>query len=98
VSDYPLHSRGGQGVISIQTTERNGPVIGATLVSDDDEVMLITDGGTLIRTATKDISVIGRNTQGVRLISLGEGERLAGIERIEEPELEGAEKGEDLED
>ena len=97
VSDYPVHSRGGQGVISIQTTERNGPVIGATLVSDEDEAMLITNGGTLIRTATKDISVIGRNTQGVRLISLGEGERLAGIERIEEPEINGAE-GEDLED
>jgi DNA gyrase subunit A len=89
VSEYPVHGRGGQGVISIQTTERNGEVLGAALVNDEDEVMLITDGGTLIRTAAKDISVMGRNTQGVRLISLGEGEKLAGIERIEEPEIEG---------
>ena len=94
VSDYPLHGRGGQGVISIQTTERNGPVVGAALVSGDDEVMLITNGGTLIRTAAGDISVMGRNTQGVRLISLGEGESLAGLERIEEPELNGEDEAE----
>ncbi len=89
VSEYPVHGRGGQGVISIQTTERNGEVLGAALINDEDEIMLITDGGTLIRTAAEDISVMGRNTQGVRLISLGEGEKLAGIERIEEPEIEG---------
>jgi DNA gyrase subunit A len=94
VSEYPVHGRGGQGVISIQTTERNGEVLGAALVNDEDEVMLITDGGTLIRTAAKDISVMGRNTQGVRLISLGEGEKLAGIERIEEPEMGEGEPGE----
>jgi len=91
VSEYPLHGRGGQGVISIQTTERNGKVVGAALVSEEDEVMLITDGGTLIRTAAKGISVLGRNTQGVRLISLGENEKLAGIEPIAEPELSGDE-------
>jgi DNA gyrase subunit A len=89
VSEYPVHGRGGQGVISIQTTERNGQVVGATLVSDEDEVMLITDGGTLIRTAANGISVLGRNTQGVKLISLGEEEKLVGIERIEEPEIDG---------
>jgi DNA gyrase subunit A len=97
VSGYPVHGRGGQGVISIQTTERNGPVVGAVLVSDEDEVMLITNGGTLIRTAAKGISVLGRNTQGVKLISLGEDEKLVGLERIEEPELNGdgeAEAGE----
>ncbi|MEJ2566935.1 MAG: DNA gyrase subunit A [Gammaproteobacteria bacterium] len=89
VSEYPVHGRGGQGVISIQTTERNGPVVGAVLVSEDDEAMLITNGGTLIRTAANGISVLGRNTQGVKLISLGEEEKLVGLERIEEPELNG---------
>jgi DNA gyrase subunit A len=89
VSEYPVHGRGGQGVISIQTTERNGPVVGAVLVSEEDEVMLITNGGTLIRTAANGISVLGRNTQGVKLISLGEEEKLVGLERIEEPELNG---------
>jgi DNA gyrase subunit A len=92
VSDYPVHGRGGQGVISIQTTERNGEVVGAVLVSDEDEVMLITDGGTLIRTAANGISVLGRNTQGVKLISLDEQEKLVGLERIEEPELNGGEE------
>ncbi len=91
-SEYPLHGRGGQGVISIQTTERNGAVVGAVLVSDEDEVMLITDGGTLIRTAANGISVLGRNTQGVKLISLDEQEKLVGLERIEEPELNGGEE------
>jgi len=93
VSEYPVQARGGQGVISIQTSERNGNVVGAALVSEEDEVMLITDGGTLIRTAAKGISVQGRNTQGVRLISLGENEKLAGIEPIAEPELSGDEEG-----
>jgi DNA gyrase subunit A len=83
VSDYPLQGRGGQGVISIQTTERNGPVVGAILVGADDELMLISDGGTLVRTAAADVSVIGRNTQGVRLIRLGDGEQLTGVERSE---------------
>ncbi|HID48005.1 MAG TPA: DNA gyrase subunit A, partial [Chromatiales bacterium] len=82
VDDYPRHGRGGQGVISIQTTERNGQVTGAELVQDGDEVMLITTSGTLVRTRVDEIPVMGRNTQGVRLISLGEGEKLSGIERI----------------
>ncbi len=80
--DYPAHGRGGQGVISIQTTERNGDVIGATLVSDEDEVMLISTGGTLVRIRVNEISVVGRNTQGVRLINLGEGEKLRGLSRV----------------
>jgi DNA gyrase subunit A len=96
VSQYPAHGRGGQGVVSIQVTERNGDVIGAALVKDDDEIMLITDGGTLVRTRVAEISVQGRNTQGVRLIGLSGGEKLVGVERIEEQESEeGEEEGQD---
>lgn len=79
LSEYPKHHRGGQGVISIQVNERNGAVVGACAVSEADEVMLITSGGTLIRTRVKEISMVGRNTQGVRLIEPDEGETLAGI-------------------
>jgi DNA gyrase subunit A len=82
VEDYPRHGRGGQGVIAIQTSSRNGKLIGAISVRDDDEVMLISDRGTLVRTPASDISVVGRNTQGVTLISLGKGEKLVGVERI----------------
>jgi DNA gyrase subunit A len=88
LGEYPLHRRGGQGVISIQASERNGAVLAACLVDQADEVMLITDGGTLIRTRVKEISVIGRNTQGVRLIELSEEERLAGLEKVAETEEE----------
>jgi DNA gyrase subunit A len=88
IDDYPTYGRGGQGVISIQTSERNGAVIGAALVGSDDELMLITDHGTLVRTPVKDISTMGRNTQGVRLIRLSEDESLIGVERIEEQEEE----------
>ncbi|MGD9000847.1 MAG: DNA gyrase subunit A, partial [Granulosicoccaceae bacterium] len=84
IEDYPVHGRGGQGVIAMQTTERNGDVVGAVLVRPEDEIMLITSGGTLVRTHVSEVSVIGRNTQGVRLISLNEGERLTGLERIED--------------
>ncbi|MBW3567805.1 MAG: hypothetical protein KY410_07590 [Proteobacteria bacterium] len=90
-NEYPLQGRGGQGVISIQANERNGKVVGAKLVSDDDEIMLISDAGTLVRTAVSDISIYGRNTQGVRLIRVSEGERLSGVERIE-PVDEGEEE------
>ena len=81
-SDFPLRGRGGQGVIAIQANARNGAVVGAVSVSDDDEIMLISDRGTLVRTPVEGISVLGRNTQGVRLISLGDGEKLVGIEPI----------------
>jgi DNA gyrase subunit A len=84
MDDFPVHGRGGQGVIAIQTTERNGNVVAATLVGEGDEIMLITSGGTLVRTKVDEISIVGRNTQGVRLISLNEGESLSGLERIEE--------------
>ena len=80
--DYPVYGRGGQGVIAIQVTERNGAVIGAVPADDNDEVMLISSGGILVRTRVNEISVMGRNTQGVRLISLANDEVLVGIERI----------------
>ena len=82
-ADYPVQGRGGQGVISIQTTARNGKVVGAIQVAPDAEIMLISNGGTLVRTPASDVSVIGRNTQGVRLIRLDDGEQLVGIDRIE---------------
>lgn len=82
LSDFPCHKRGGQGVIAIQTTERNGAVVGAVLVSDDDEIMLITDAGTLVRTRINEITVVGRNTQGVTIIKLGKKERVVGVDRI----------------
>ncbi len=85
LTEYPTKGRGGKGVISIQASERNGKIVGAELVAEDDEVMLITDGGVLIRTRVKEISVIGRNTQGVRLINLGEDEKLISLGKIEEP-------------
>jgi DNA gyrase subunit A len=89
ISEYPRHGRGGQGVIAIQGSERNGALVGAVLVDDNDEVMLISTGGVLIRTSVAQIREQGRSTQGVTLISLTEGEKLAGLERIEERELEG---------
>jgi len=83
VDDFPLQGRGGQGVISIQTTARNGKTVGAVQVADEDEVMLISSNGTLVRTGVDDISIMGRNTQGVRLIRVEEGQRLVGLARIE---------------
>lgn len=83
VTDFPIQKRGGQGVIAIQTTDRNGAVVGAVLVSEDDETMLITNGGTLVRTQVGDISSMGRNTQGVTLIRLDEGESLTEIEAVQ---------------
>ncbi len=90
LNDYPVQGRGGQGVISIQTTDRNGVVVGAEVCSDADQVMLITDAGTAVRTHVNEISIMGRNTQGVRLINLSTGEKLAGLERIvEDQDLNG---------
>ncbi|MGF1529696.1 MAG: DNA gyrase subunit A [Candidatus Competibacterales bacterium] len=83
VEDYPRRSRGGQGVISIQTSPRNGPVTGAVQVDDLNEVMLITNAGTLVRTRAAEISKTSRNTQGVKLIALHSQERLIGVERVE---------------
>lgn len=92
-SEYRVQSRGGKGLIDIKTTERNGLVIGTLQVRDDDEVMLITSSGVLIRMPVKDISVIGRNTQGVRLITLDEdGVKVVGISRL--PRSENDDSGE----
>ena len=84
IDDYPTHKRGGQGVIGIKTEGRNGAVVAAQLVQDSDQIMLITDGGTLVRTRVTEISVSGRNTQGVTLIKLGKGEKLICMDRIME--------------
>ncbi len=83
LEDYRPIGRGGQGVIAIQVNERNGKVISAAQVVDGDEALLISDRGTLVRIRVSDISVIGRNTQGVRLINLITGEHLVGLERVE---------------
>ncbi len=88
ISDFPVKGRGGQGVISIQTTDRNGQVVGAVQVEENDEIMLITDGGTLVRTHVSEISVVGRNTQGVRLVQLSNNEKLVGLQRVEEQEID----------
>jgi DNA gyrase subunit A len=85
-SDYPTKNRGGKGVITIKTTERNGKVVSLRLVSDDDDLMLITDGGKLIRMPVDGIPTIGRNTQGVRLIRLEEAEKVVALERMAEKE------------
>jgi DNA gyrase subunit A len=82
LEEFPSHGRGAQGVIALQTTERNGSAVAALQVNPGDEVMLISSSGTLVRTPVADISIVGRNTQGVRLIRLDEGERLTGIERV----------------
>jgi DNA gyrase subunit A len=84
--DYTRHSRGTQGMIAIQQSERNGKLVAAQLVGPDDEIMLITTGGVLIRTRVSEIRELGRSTQGVRLINLDTNEALAGLEKILEPE------------
>lgn len=86
VSEYRKSGRGGQGVIAIQVNQRNGKVVRALQVNDTDEVMLITDQGTLVRFKISELSVIGRNTQGVRLINVKSGEQVVGMECIKEPE------------
>lgn len=84
--DFPIYGRGGQGVIGMQTSDRNGAVVGAVQVSESDEIMLISDKGTLVRTRVEEVSVQGRNTQGVRLIRLKGDEKLVGLEQVDEPE------------
>jgi DNA gyrase subunit A len=92
VEDFPMHGRGGQGVIAMQTSDRNGTTVAALKVLPGQEIMLISSTGTLVRTGVDEVSELGRNTQGVRLIRLSEGERLVGIERIESLEGESAEE------
>jgi DNA gyrase subunit A len=92
LDEFPSHGRGGQGVIALQTSDRNGTTVAALQVVAGQEIMLISSTGTLVRTPVDEISVLGRNTQGVRLIRLAEGERLTGIERIEHLEGEGVDE------
>jgi DNA gyrase subunit A len=86
--EFPVQGRGGQGVIAIQTSERNGAVVAALQVARDHEIMLITSAGTLVRTPVNDVSVMGRNTQGVRLIRLDDNDKLVGIEWVEKVDEE----------
>jgi DNA gyrase subunit A len=83
IEKYNCQKRGGQGVIAIQTSKRNGAVVGAVLVNDNDEIMLITNGGTLVRTRVAEISVVGRNAQGVTVIRPDNGEKVVGVDRID---------------
>jgi len=94
VEQFPLRGRGGMGVISIKASERNGEQVGAVLVEEGDEVMLITNGGTLVRTPISDVSVMGRDTQGVTMIRLSKKEKLVKIERIESLDDEVVAEGE----
>ncbi|MGD9842754.1 MAG: DNA gyrase subunit A [Steroidobacteraceae bacterium] len=82
VAEFPVHGRGGQGVIALQTSDRNGEVVAAVQVKAEDELMLISSNGTLVRTPVKDVSVLGRNTQGVRLIRIDDDARLVSVEPI----------------
>jgi len=91
IDEYPLQRRGGKGVITIKTSERNGRVVGILLVAEEDELMLMTDGGKLIRMPVAGISIIGRNTQGVKLIGMESSERVIAAARL----VEAAEVGED---
>ena len=85
-SDFPIYGRGGQGVIGIQASERNGAIVGAVQVVESDEIMLISDKGTLVRTRVAEVSVQGRNTQGVRLMRLNPGEKRVGLVQVDEPD------------
>ncbi|HEX6828349.1 MAG TPA: DNA gyrase C-terminal beta-propeller domain-containing protein, partial [Burkholderiales bacterium] len=88
IAEYTRHGRGAQGMIAIQTSARNGKVVAATLVDKEDEIMLITTGGVLIRTRVSEIREVSRSTQGVRLINLDQGEKLAGLEKVLENDEE----------
>jgi DNA gyrase subunit A len=90
VTGFPTKGRGGKGVIAMQSSDRNGHLVGAVQVFSGDELMLISDQGTMVRTRSDEVSILGRNTQGVRAIKLKSGEQLVGVERIEEPEVQPA--------
>ncbi|MCB0339236.1 MAG: DNA gyrase subunit A, partial [Bdellovibrionales bacterium] len=95
IDDYRQQGRGGKGVIDIKTDDRNGPVIGISAVSDENGVMMITSAGKIIRIPVSGVSVIGRNTRGVRLINLDEGETVVAVAHIADAE---GENGEDIEE
>ncbi len=98
MEDFPVKGRGVQGVIAMQTSTRNGDLVGAQQVFEGDEIMLISDLGTLVRTKTEEISVLGRITQGVRLINLRGDERLVGVQRVVESEDQDDDQDDDQED
>jgi len=97
ISEYTRHGRGTKGMIAIQTSERNGRVVAAALVAPEDEIMLITTGGVLIRTRVAEIREMGRATQGVTLINVDEGTRLSGLQRIVETDADNGNGGEEVE-
>ncbi|MBL1377953.1 DNA topoisomerase (ATP-hydrolyzing) subunit A [Zobellella iuensis] len=95
LDEYPTKSRATLGVMSIKVSDRNGPVVGAIQVDENNEIMLITNGGTLVRTRVSEVSLISRNTAGVRLIRTGEDEQVVGLQRIEETEDDELAEGQD---
>jgi DNA gyrase subunit A len=97
ITEYTRHGRGTKGMIAIQQSERNGKVVGATLARTEDEIMLITDKGVLVRTRVAEIREMGRATQGVTLIALDEGAKLIGLQRIVENDANATE-GDDVTD
>ena len=94
IDEYPVHKRGGKGVITIKTTERNGKVVGILEVHDDEDIMLVTDRGKIIRMPVSHISVISRNTQGVKLIGMEPGERVVSAACLAEENGDAAGSGE----
>lgn len=97
VEDYSTINRGGQGVISIKTSERNGNVVDSVAVTPDQELVMITNKGTLVRTRISEVSVVGRNTQGVKLINVGKGELVVGIAVVDVEEEVDFDESEDFE-
>jgi len=97
IAEYTRHGRGTKGMIAIQTSERNGKVVAAVLVSEKDQIMLITTGGVLVRTRVAEIREMGRATQGVTLINVDEGTTLSGLQRIAESD-DGDDEGDDVGD
>jgi len=97
ITEYTRHGRGTKGMIAIQTSERNGKVVAATLVDSTDEIMLITTGGVLIRTRVSEIREMGRATQGVTLIAVEDGTKLSGLQRVVESDVEDVMDGENAE-
>ena len=95
LNEFPTKGRGGKGMIAIQASDRNGPLVGATQLFPGDEIMLISDQGTMVRTRGDEISIVGRNTQGVRIIRLKEDEHLVRLARISEPSDESSSQGQD---
>jgi len=94
IDEYRLQTRGGKGIITMKTTDRTGQVIGVLQVTDDDELMMVSNNGKIIRLRMKDLKIIGRNTQGVRLIEIESGERVVSVARLAEKEEENAEEDE----